>query len=85
MKSVRWLVSVSALAALSGTSAVAGQQEQEGDKGALAKAVAAARVSLERGLAASASQGQPISGKFEIEEGNCSSPSIPRRAASSSR
>ena len=35
----------------------------------LAKAVMNAPVSLERGLAASASRGQPISAKFEMEEG----------------
>ncbi len=35
----------------------------------MGKAVMSARVSLERGLAASASHGQPISAKFEIEEG----------------
>src|SRR5207247_10677380 len=42
---------------------------EEGSHGALAKAVMGARVSLERGLAASASHGQPISAKFEMEEG----------------
>src|SRR6266576_1824225 len=36
---------------------------------AVAKAVLGARVALERGLAASASHGQPISAKFEMEEG----------------
>jgi uncharacterized membrane protein YkoI len=35
----------------------------------LAKALLGARVSLERGLAASASHGQAISAKFEMEEG----------------
>jgi uncharacterized membrane protein YkoI len=44
-------------------------QEGEGSHGALAKAVMSAPVSLERGLAASASHGQPISAKFEMEEG----------------
>src|SRR5260370_29792592 len=44
-------------------------QEEEGSHGALAKAVVSTRVSLERGLAASASHGQPISAKFEMEEG----------------
>jgi hypothetical protein len=40
------------------------------DKEALAEQVAAAPVTLEQGLAASEAEGQPISGKFEIEEGN---------------
>jgi uncharacterized membrane protein YkoI len=44
-------------------------QEEEGSHGALAKAVVSTPVSLERGLAASASHGQPISAKFEMEEG----------------
>jgi len=35
----------------------------------VAKAVLGARVTLERGLAASASHGQPISAKFEMDEG----------------
>src|SRR5262249_42806044 len=35
----------------------------------LAKALAGVKVSLERGLAASASNGKPISAKFEVEDG----------------
>jgi len=38
------------------------------DTGALIKAMTDARVSLQQGLEASQSQGQPISGKFEIED-----------------
>ncbi|HWI27501.1 MAG TPA: hypothetical protein VN668_11070 [Stellaceae bacterium] len=43
----------------------------EGDENsaALAKALAQAKVSLERGLKASAREGKPISGKYEIEDG----------------
>jgi len=44
-------------------------QAEEGGHGALAKAVLGARVALERALAASASHRQPISAKFEMEEG----------------
>jgi len=44
--------------------------EYGADKEALAKQVAAAPVSLEQGLAASEADGRPISGKFEIEDGN---------------
>src|SRR6266581_2606602 len=63
-----WGVPVLALAAVCwGTTLAA--QEEEGGHGALAKAVMGAGVSLERGLAASASHGQPISAKFEMEEG----------------
>src|SRR5256714_4431558 len=41
----------------------------EGNQTTLAKALMGARVPLERGLAASASHGQAISAKFEMDEG----------------
>ena len=68
MKTMTWGVPVLALAAVCWGTTLAAQGE-EGDHGALAKAVMGAPVSLERGLAASASHGQPISAKFEMEEG----------------
>ena len=68
MKTMTWCVPVLALAAACWGTALAAQEE-EGGHGALAKAVMGAPVSLERGLAASASHGQPISAKFETEEG----------------
>src|SRR3989475_5008380 len=66
-----WLVPVLAAAAVCWGSALAAQDkdEQEGNQAAVAKAVLGARVPLERGLAASASHGQPISAKFEMDEG----------------
>src|SRR5438094_10146104 len=66
-----WLGPVLAAAAVGWGSALAAQDkdEQEGNQAAVAKAVLGARVPLERGLAASASHGQPISAKFEMEEG----------------
>src|SRR5207249_11403941 len=66
-----WLVPVLAAAAASWGSTLAAQDkdEQEGNQAAVAKAVLGARVPLERGLAASASHGQPISAKFEMDEG----------------
>src|SRR5207245_6332875 len=71
MKRMTWLIAGVALSAVCWGSALAEQnkEEEEGNPGAVAKAVMGARVSLERGLAASASQGQPISAKFELEEG----------------
>ena len=71
MTRMTWLVPVLAVSAMCSVSPLAGQNEdeQEGNQGALVKAVMSARVSLERGLAASATQGRPISGKFEIEDG----------------
>ena len=66
-----WLVPVLAAAAACWGSTLAAQDkdEQEGNQAALPKAIMGARVSLERGLAASASHGQPISAKFEMEGG----------------
>src|SRR6266566_2481436 len=66
-----WLVPVLAAAAACWGSTLAAQDkdEEEGNQAAVAKAAMIARVSLERGLAASASHGQPISAKFETEEG----------------
>ena len=66
-----WLIPVLAAAAVCWGSTLAAQDkdEQEGNQAAVAKAVLSAQVPLERGLAASASNGQPISAKFEMEEG----------------
>jgi hypothetical protein len=46
-----------------------GLWSQDQGRAELAKAVAAAKVSLEQGLSASAQAGKPISAKFEIEDG----------------
>ena len=66
-----WPIPVLAAAAVCWGSTLAAQDkdEQEGNQAAVAKAVLGARVPLERGLAASASHGQAISAKFEIEDG----------------
>src|SRR5437867_12732793 len=69
MKRTTRLVAILALAAVCSTGPLAAQESDKGNQAALAKAVMSARVSLVRGLAASASQGQPISAKFEMEEG----------------
>jgi hypothetical protein len=42
---------------------------QDNDRAKLAKAVAEAKVSLDQGMSASAQVGNPISAKFEIEDG----------------
>ena len=65
MKGTTWLVLVLALAGVCWGSTLAAQEEEEGNQAAVATAVMSARVSLERGLVASASHGQPISAKFE--------------------
>src|SRR6266849_4149011 len=66
-----WLVPVLAAAAVCWGNTLAGQDndDPEGNQAAVAKAVLSARVPLERGLAVSASHGQPLSAKFEMEEG----------------
>src|SRR5207248_3877348 len=66
-----WFVPVLAAAAMCWGSTLAAQDNDapEGNQPTLAKAIMGARVSLERGLAASASHGQAISAKFEMEEG----------------
>ncbi len=46
-----------------------GLWSQDKDRAGLAKAVAEAKVSLDRGLSVSAQAGKPISAKFEIEDG----------------
>jgi len=63
MKHMTTLVAGLVLAAVCWGNTLAAQEEK------VAKAVMGARVSLERGLAASASHGRPISAKFEMEDG----------------
>jgi hypothetical protein len=55
------------LAAL--TSGNAAWSQENADQAALAKAMGGAKVSLQQGLTASAREGQPISAKFEVEDG----------------
>jgi hypothetical protein len=57
-----------------GRAARAADEHKEGgeakEQAALARAMTGVEVSLEKGLAASASEGKPISAKFEVEDGN---------------
>ena len=46
----------------------AGEDEKEAQE-ALIKTLGAAKISLQQGLAASAQEGQPISAKFEVDDG----------------
>src|SRR5262249_13509425 len=48
---------------------ISAQETHDKAHAELAKALPSAKVSLEKGLTASARQGTPISGKFELEEG----------------
>src|SRR5207247_10341508 len=54
---------------LVGGSTVWAQKYDDKEHAELAKALKDAKVSLEKGLSASESQGKPISGKFEVEDG----------------
>jgi hypothetical protein len=59
---------------LAGALAIAGSGSQamcaeEHNDAELIKALAAAKVSLQQGLAAASAKGQPISAKFEVEDG----------------
>ena len=45
------------------------EDEEDENQEALVKAFGRAKVSLQQGLAASEHEGQPISGKFEVDEG----------------
>src|SRR4029450_6194642 len=54
---------------LFGGQTVCAQQADEKAHAELAKALTGAKVSLEEGLTASAREGTPISGKYELEEG----------------
>jgi len=45
------------------------QKSEDKEHAELAKALKDAKVTLEKGLSASESQGKPISGKFEVEDG----------------
>jgi hypothetical protein len=47
---------------------VLGEDEHEQQQ-ALVKAIGSAKVTLQQGLAAAEAQGQPISGKFEVDDG----------------
>src|SRR5215510_2280749 len=50
-------------------STVLAQKYDDKERAELAKALKGVTVSLEKGLSASESQGKPISGKFEVEDG----------------
>ena len=66
----RLIVGLTVMSAwLLGGQMLAAQDAHDKDHAELAKALPSAKVSLTEGLAASAREGTPISGKFELEEG----------------
>lgn len=62
-------LSLVAVALATFTGAHAAWSEGAGDQPALIRAMDSANVSLQQGLTVSGREGQPISGKFEIEDG----------------
>jgi len=62
---------------LLGGQRVSAQDTHDKAHAELAKALMGAKVSLAEGLAASAQEGTPISGKFELEGVSCNSPCTP--------
>ena len=59
-----------ALVAIGANGSLAWSDEDEASAGAVAKYLPTAKVTLQQGLTAAESQGRPISGKFELEEGH---------------
>jgi hypothetical protein len=63
------IVAASIALAVIAVTVPSGHAEETHDPAALAKALTQAKVSLQKGLQASAREGKPISAKYEIEEG----------------
>lgn len=55
---------------LGASGVVTAADEDEGSPAAVAKFLPAAKITLQQGLTAAEAQGQPISGKFEVDEGH---------------
>lgn len=66
-------VGVAALVGIAGHYAILREDDDEDDegegRGALVRSIRFAKVSLQQGLAVSEQEGQPISGKFEVDRG----------------
>lgn len=66
----RTLVAMMAMIVVGEGVSVASADEDEATGAAVAKFLPKAKVTLQQGLAAAESHGQPISGKFEVDEGH---------------
>lgn len=58
------------LACAAGLSSLGVWADEDEDQAAVAKLLPAAKITLQQGLTVSESEGQPISGKFEVDEGH---------------
>jgi hypothetical protein len=65
----RRVLATMAITGLLGTAVLRAQESKANEQTELAAALKAAKISLQRGLSASAREGKPISGKFEVEGG----------------
>lgn len=66
----RAIVALMTMVVFGAAGSVASADEDEASGAAVAKFLPTAKVTLQQGLAAAESQGQPISGKFEVDEGH---------------
>jgi hypothetical protein len=64
------VVAILTLGTIGAVAAVAWSDEDDASGAALAKYLPTAKVTLQQGLTAAESQGKPISGKFEVDEGH---------------
>lgn len=64
------LAAMATMVVMGACTSVASADEDEASGVAVAKFLPSAKVTLQQGLTAAESQGQPISGKFEVDEGH---------------
>jgi hypothetical protein len=66
----KMLAAILTAGAIGAMGSAAWSEENEASGAAVAKYLAGAKVTLQQGLSAAESQGKPISGKFEVDEGH---------------
>lgn len=66
----KMLAAILTLSVIGAAGSAAWSDEDEASGAAVAKYLPTAKVTLQQGLAAAESQGQPISGKYEVDEGH---------------
>jgi uncharacterized membrane protein YkoI len=64
------LAAILAMSVITASGMIASADEDEGSPAAVAKFLPTAKVTLQQGLTAAEAQGQPISAKFEVDEGH---------------
>src|SRR6516164_3738152 len=66
----KMLTAILTVTVIGAAASAAGSEEDEASGVAVAKYLPTAKVTLQQGLTAAESQGKPISGKFEVDEGH---------------